>query len=148
MQRCSLASARKSAWIVVGALGVMLVGAGAVYSAPQAGIYTAEQAGRGERLFTEQCVTCHREDWAGRRSDGGPPLRGLPFTTKWGGQSILALFSTMEELMPAKHPGSLTRAQYADAVSYILKVNGLPAGSTPLPEAPAAQKRILLRFVP
>src|SRR4051812_20824001 len=118
---------------VAGAVCVMLASAIPAAQQKVPGIYTSEQAARGAKIFAEQCVTCHREDLKGRRSDGGPPLRGSQFTTKWGDQSISALFTTMEALMPAehqgspaRHPGSLTRSQYADVVSFLLKENGVP----------------------
>jgi mono/diheme cytochrome c family protein len=147
------AGKRAAVGFVAGAVGVMLASAGPAAQQGGPGIYTSEQAARGAKIFAEQCVTCHREDLKGRRSDGGPPLRGSQFTSKWGDQSISALFTTMEALMPAahqgspaRHPGSLTRSQYADAVSFLLKENGMPAGPTALPTDPDAQKKIILRF--
>lgn len=135
--------------LAAGALAALVTGMGLV-AAPAApaspGIYTVEQATRGEAIFREHCVSCHREGLAGRKSDGGPMLRGAQFTTKWGNQTIHALFATMEELMPGRHPGSLTRAQYADTVSYILKMNGMAPGPTALPSDPEAQFKVKLRF--
>jgi hypothetical protein len=34
--------------------------------------------------------------------------------------------------MPDNNPGGLSRSQYADIVSYLLQVNGMPAGTQPL----------------
>jgi len=148
---------RTRAGLVFGGLAAVLASAGLAAaqvtsqkapSTANPGIYTSEQATRGEPLFREQCATCHREDLAGRKSDGGPMLRGAQFTTKWGHQTVHALFSTMEELMPDRHPGSLTRAQYADVVSYILRMNGVPPGPKPLPVEPEAQRKVKVRFRP
>jgi hypothetical protein len=34
--------------------------------------------------------------------------------------------------MPDNNPGGLSRSQYADIVSYLLQLNGMPAGNLPL----------------
>jgi hypothetical protein len=53
---------------------------------------------------------------------------------------------TMEELMPAKHPGSLNRQGYVDVVAYILQRNGVPAGTTELPTSRRALEKLVVTF--
>jgi len=44
--------------------------------------------------------------------------------------------------MPDDKPGRLSRTQYADIVSYLLQLNGMPAGSEPLTADPKLLQRI------
>jgi mono/diheme cytochrome c family protein len=127
---------------------LLMAGMAGLQAAPggMTGIYTADQATRGAVVFKDNCAVCHGDNVQGRRSDGGAPLKGLQFTSKWGGQSLYALFSVMEELMPARHPSSLTKAQYADVVSYLFQVNGMPPGPKPMPLGPTEQKKLLVLF--
>ena len=98
------------------------------------GVYTLDQARRGEQIYKEQCTLCHRDNLLGNTIDGGPPLRGPQFTTRWQDLSIETLLVTIEELMPMSEPGSLSRQEYVDAVSFILWANELPAGKTRAPD--------------
>ncbi len=112
-------------------------------SAPAAdGIYTAEQAHRGEALYQKQCVACH-----GAALDGAgpyPPLSGDDFLTKYAGQPALPLYDMIQKLMPATNPGTLTRPEAADLLSYILSFNKFPAGKTELPSAEDGLKKIVI----
>jgi S-disulfanyl-L-cysteine oxidoreductase SoxD len=47
-------------------------------------------------------------------------------------------------LMPADHPGSLTRPEAADLLAYILSFNKFPAGKTELPSDEDSLKKIML----
>ena len=80
------------------------------------GIYALDQARRGELIYRQQCSACHRDDLLGNTIDGGPPLRGLEFTTRWQGVSVETMLSQVEELMPLKEPGSLSRQEYVDVL--------------------------------
>jgi mono/diheme cytochrome c family protein len=90
------------------------------------GVYTAAQAARGERVFEAHCVACHRE--------GGtaPVLPGERFTKSFADSTLLAVFTTIQTTMPRQAPGSLTDAEYVDAVAHLLKANGYPDGMTEL----------------
>ena len=112
------------------------------------GVYTLEQARRGERIYRQQCSACHRDDLLGNTVDGGPPLRGLPFTTRWQGLGIATLLEMVEEFMPAGAPGSLGRQEYVDVLSFVLWANGVPAGEVELPASSAALASIVLHFEP
>lgn len=134
----------------------VLLAASAAQGAGGKGIYTVQQAARGEPLYQQHCASCHQDDLTGRKVDGGPALRGREFTSRWGGLSIQALLTAMEKLMPSEHPlslvatksstGGLDRQEYIDVVSFILKVNGVPAGKRELPTSPNALKTIVVHF--
>lgn len=106
------------------------------------GVYTVEQAHRGETAYQKQCVSCH-----GAALDGVgpyPPLSGDEFLSKYEGQPVLNLYDMIQKLMPADHPGSLTRPDAADLLSYILSFNKFPAGKTELPSDEDSLKKITL----
>ena len=100
-----------------------------------AGVYTAAQANRGEQIFRTSCAKCHLTN----------RFTGRTFQQTWHGQPIHTLFERTRTAMPMDNPGSLSRAQYAAVVAYMLKLNTYPAGATELPSGEAALKRI--RFV-
>jgi hypothetical protein len=56
------------------------------------------------------------------------------------------MFFALAETMPQDAPSSLAPRDYADLLSYILKLNGMSAGDTELPVEMEALKR--LRFTP
>ena len=130
---------------------IVLVPMSATQRAPttvSSGIYTIEQAERGEQIYKQQCSLCHRDNLLGNTVDGGPPLRGPQFTTRWEGLSIETMLGTVEELMPMSTPGSLSRQEYVDVVSFILWANELPAGETELPTSADALQQIVMTFEP
>jgi mono/diheme cytochrome c family protein len=88
-----------------------------------AGIYTEEQAERGNGIFSKTCVECHT------RKD----MSGADFRLNWNGRTVFELFERIRTTMPDAAPGSMTREEYADVTSYLLKLNGMPAGSTNMP---------------
>jgi hypothetical protein len=75
------------------------------------------------------------------------PLTGPAFRARWedGKHTLDDLFFIVRSLMPNNAPGSLSKAQYADVVAYILKVNGYPAGDAELVPTAAAMKRVTLQ---
>jgi mono/diheme cytochrome c family protein len=107
------------------------------------GIYSADQAQRGSALYQKRCSACH-----GAALDGDgpyPPLSEGEFLSTYEGQPILALFDKIHTTMPADHPGSLTRPETADVVSFILSFNKFPAGKTELPSDEESLKKIQLQ---
>ena len=87
------------------------------------GVFTADQVARGERTFREVCAACHDTvEFSGGR-----------FRITWVGLTAGDLFDTIATLMPEGDPGSLSPAQYASVVAYLLDLNGYPAGETALP---------------
>ena len=93
------------------------------------GVYSAEQARRGQALYTEQCAECHTESLGGGL---GPPLSGDSFLGVWSSLSLSDLVSKIYRTMPENEIGLLTRQEAANLASYILQVNGFPAGTAEL----------------
>lgn len=86
------------------------------------GIFTMAQAERGHELFQAVCSECHdAEDW----TDNG-------FRGRWEDQSVFQLWYYINDRMPYDDPWSLSRQQVTDVLTYILDLNGLPAGETEL----------------
>jgi mono/diheme cytochrome c family protein len=95
------------------------------------GVYTQEQAKRGEAQYAEHCASCHGPDMVG--GEMAPGLTGGEFSANWNDLSLGDLFERMRISMPQNNPGSLSRAQNADILAYILFKGNYPAGSTELP---------------
>lgn len=94
------------------------------------GIYTEDQATRGMAAYTAVCATCHGPTLGGVES--APPLTGDLFNANWSGTTVADLAERIRISMPVDKPGSLSRAQLAEIVAYLLKVSGFPAGANPL----------------
>jgi mono/diheme cytochrome c family protein len=105
------------------------------------GVYTDAQADRGQASYKKTCASCHGERLQGSGAVT-PSLVGQGFLAKWTGDPISELFEQMQTTMPADHPGTLSRAQNADILAYILKANKLPSRKTELPSDPEALKQI------
>ncbi|KPJ83652.1 MAG: hypothetical protein AMS19_03580 [Gemmatimonas sp. SG8_23] len=86
------------------------------------GIFTVVQADRGEALFRSTCAECHDvEDW----TDNG-------FKGRWEDESVFQLWYYINDRMPYDDPWSLSRQEVTDVLTYILQLNGLPAGEAEL----------------
>jgi len=133
-----------SIWFVVGF--AMLAGAYTSVRAQQPksvldGIYTEAQAKRGDKVYAENCATCHGPKLAGTDT-AGPSLSGPDFTNGWKDMTAGALLSKISQDMPSNAPGTLTPEQYADVMSFVLSVNKYPAGQTELPTDANALKAV------
>ncbi|MBY0492530.1 MAG: c-type cytochrome [Gemmatimonadaceae bacterium] len=106
----------------------------AVATRDTTGVYTEEQAAAGQAVFTKTCSECHETK----------DVTGPDFRTKWKGRPVFALFEQIRTTMPDGNPGTLTREQYLSTVAYILKLNGMPAGTTPLASDSVALSAITL----
>ena len=120
--------------LLAGAIGVgvaVTVARGQPIGPPSvlAGAYTEEQAIRGQALYASLCSQCHGESLAGL--DQAPPLVGPQFNSVWDGEPLWALVSRIDTMPPDK-PGSLTRAESVELLSFMLWYNGLPFGEQPL----------------
>lgn len=116
-----------------------LAAAQAVPRTTMDGVYTTAQANEGRELWAAACQSCHN------------PHAGPPFKNKWMGRDLAALFNYTREEMPKSDPGSLSDEEYAQAIAYLLRVNGMPAGAAELPVETVALQRIRfdsLRSVP
>jgi mono/diheme cytochrome c family protein len=106
----------------------------------QAGIpptYTDSQAVRGGQWFAARCQSCHPS-----RDMSSPD-----FKVRWGGLTALDLYGIISTTMPQNEPGTLSRRAYADIVAYLMQINGLQAGSTPLAADSTALSAARLSFV-
>jgi mono/diheme cytochrome c family protein len=104
------------------------------------GVYSEPQAARGETIYTSSCASCHGDDLSG----GGqtPALAGKEFNGDWVDLSMADLFDRTHLSMPADKPGTMTPAQTADVIAYLLKKGNFPAGTADLPADPATLKTI------
>src|SRR4030095_10151360 len=93
------------------------------------GVYSTAQAERGKAVSTTPCLRCHGEDLAGNTA---PPLKGDRFQSSWGGDLIESLFTKVCDTMPPNFGTILDDQVKLDIVTYILKTNGFPAGTTEL----------------
>ena len=116
--------------------GMTAVGAGAGWAqAPKTqwdGVYSDEQSKRGAALYTQYCAICHGEDLSGGGAESVPSMTGSKFSTRWDNLTLGDLFDRMFLLMPQDAPGSLTRDQHVDILTFILAKNGFPVGKTDL----------------
>jgi cytochrome c5 len=93
------------------------------------GVYTTAQAERGKAVFSTTCLRCHGEDLGGNTA---PALKGDRFQSSWGGDAIESLFTKIRDTMPPNFGSTLEDQVKLDIVSYILQVNGFPAGASEL----------------
>ena len=106
------------------------------------GVFSADQAATGKTLFDSKCAICHGADLNG--GEMSPPLAGGAFVANWSGQTLGDLFTRIHTTMPANDPGSLSNAETATILAYILSFNKFPAGTTPLPSDDAGLSAIAL----
>ena len=95
------------------------------------GIYSEAQAKRGEEAYQQHCASCHGPDMSG--GEMAPGLAGGDFASNWNDLSVGDLFERIRISMPQNAPGSLSRAQVADILGYMLYKGSFPAGSTDMP---------------
>jgi quinoprotein glucose dehydrogenase len=95
------------------------------------GVFTEAQAARGQEAYRQACASCHLDDLLGERD--APPLAGAQFSNRWAGSTADDMLQTIRRTMPQEAPDTLGVQGYADIVSYLLKVNGSPAGAAELP---------------
>jgi hypothetical protein len=145
---------RRLAWIFVGSLwalavcvrGLDAVGLPRVQDAPvemtkstRAGVFTAAQAESGQAIYESTCLGgCHSL----------ASHRGVAFRQRWDGHPVFELYQVINEEMPKDDPGSLTADQSLQLVAYMLKLNGLPAGSDRLPTDAGTLKKIKIELPP
>ena len=67
---------------------------------------------------------------------------------RWSGKNVDDLLGRMQRSMPPTLPGSLTRAQYADLVAYLLKSNEFPSGFEALGTDSERLRQILIQRTP
>jgi mono/diheme cytochrome c family protein len=99
------------------------------------GVYSPAQATRGDGTFSSLCTGCHTAS----------SFEGGSFRV-WADTPLSELYAYLVETMPEDAPGSLTPAQYADIVAFLLKTNDMPAGKEDLKPDTAALARITIKF--
>jgi len=98
------------------------------------GVYSEEQASRGQTIFKSRCTACH--DTA--------RFTGESFIQNWAGQPMADIFALVSTTMPEDNPGSLTPQQYADILSFFLKLNGFKHGDAELTGTADALKAVTI----
>ena len=102
-----------------------------------AGVYSATQAQAGQAIFESTCLGgCHNM----------ASHKGIVFKQHFDGRVVWDLYSVILDNMPKDDPGSLTPADAAGLVAYLLKLNGVPEGKIDLPVDPAELKRIKMNL--
>jgi hypothetical protein len=96
------------------------------------GVYSRDQWMRGRDVYAGMCAGCH------------PAVThvGPVFTTSWAGKRLSDLLGFLRERMPKNDPGSLSDEDYVDVITYMLRLNGMPAGVDDLPVDSVALSRI------
>jgi mono/diheme cytochrome c family protein len=89
------------------------------------GVYTGAQAERGRATYDTACIRCHGADLAGTTA---PALKGERFLVTFGNETVDRLFLKIRDTMPPNFGTSLDDTAKIDIVTYILQVNGYPAG--------------------
>jgi alcohol dehydrogenase (cytochrome c) len=100
-------------------------GAGRGAAPPADGLFTSAQAAAGKAVYEQNCASCH-----GANVDDGeaPPLRGAGFLSKYGGKPAANLFTFVTTKMPPTSPGSLSGAEGARIIAYVLQQNNFATG--------------------
>jgi mono/diheme cytochrome c family protein len=121
---------RKKALLFAAALILPVVAGGVAWAQTSSsvldGIYTQAQAERGSTAFAQNCAACHGSGLSGNGE--APALAAAEFISNWAGLTVGDLFDRIRNTMPQDNPGKLSRTQYADILSFVLKSNGYPAG--------------------
>ncbi len=130
------------AFLLPAAAGALLSTSALAQDSTRDAIYTAQQAQAGASLYVQSCIECHGATLRG--SDAGPALVGAGFWTKWGGQSLAALYQITQSTMPVNNPNGFNSVQYANLVAFMLQQNGLPAGETAMADNAGALVAIRL----
>jgi len=118
------------------AAAIAAAAAGVVSAAQEAqtvwdGVFTEAQSKRGQAVYVDTCSNCHGAELEGM--DMSPPLAGATFGSNWNDLTMGDLAERIRISMPADRPGTMTRAQVADVMAFMLKANGFPAGESELP---------------
>lgn len=116
----------------------VLVVADTTQRSTASGVYTLEQATKGKDVFASACQSCH-----------SPTVHaGPPFRNNWFGRPLGDLFGYLRREMPKADPGTMSDEEYTLVVAYLLRINGMPTGSTPLAADSVSLHRIRLDSVP
>src|ERR1700761_2227214 len=112
-----------SIFAAAAALGAAGIWASYARAQPGSAPFTEAQARAGQPIYASRCASCHEA--------GGETARlvGPSFTDGWKSRSTRDLYTRIKTTMPFNNPGSLSEAEDASVVAYILESNGATAGS-------------------
>ena len=96
--------------------------------------------------YQRSCARCHGT--LVDNGDSAPPLRGAAFLGKYAGKPVADLFTYVSTNMPAGNPGSLTGAEYAQIIAYVLQQNNFATGRKELAPDAAALASIMFPAPP
>lgn len=102
------------------------------------GVYTRDQADRGAQVYATSCGQCHT---MGQHS-------GSRFAAAWHNRKLYDLWYIVRTTMPVDEPGGLSDEEYLDVIAYMLRLNGIPAGASPLDDDPATLKGLQIEVRP
>ncbi len=119
--------------MAAGAVLAIVAAGGPTSASAQALTYTEAQAAAGANAFRSGCSGCHGAQAQGAEA---PALFGAQFDGNWRGVPAASLYDFISQLMPADKPGSLTKDAYVSIMAHLFKLNGIPAGTAPLPIPP------------
>lgn len=106
------------------------------------GVFSDAQAARGQSAYKQSCAPCHKADLLG--DTGAPALAGPDFFSRWNGSSADDLVKTIRASMPQDAPDTLGTQTYVDLVSFLMKSNGAPGGSSELSTESPVLKQIMV----
>jgi alcohol dehydrogenase (cytochrome c) len=92
---------------------------------PREALFTSAQAAAGKAAYARNCAACH-----GPNVDDGsaPSLRGAAFLSKYAGKPASELFTYVSTKMPKGNPGTVTAAEHAQIIAWVLQQNGYATG--------------------
>ncbi len=105
--------------LMLGCANASALAQGGAAQTTRDGIFTAAQAAQGRDLYLGLCQSCHT----------AISHTGAPFKEHWVGKPLSDLMTYILTLMPKSAPGTLEPDDAALLLAYILKLNGMPAGS-------------------
>lgn len=118
------------------AVAMALVPAPAAAQGPVPDDPVVQQIDIGAQWYRARCQECHEKG----------DLTNADFQMKWSGQSAYDLYDIIQRTMPEDEPGMLTRGTYTAIVAYLMRLNGMPAGTTVLSSDTTALRAVKLSF--
>jgi|HubBroStandDraft_6_1064221.scaffolds.fasta_scaffold822524_2 hypothetical protein len=106
------------------------------------GIYTEDQAAAGQMIYASGCSVCHGKQLEGVPDEGNPALAAASFMIEWDGQTMADLVRHIHAA-PNDQPGDIDPLTGVQLAAFILDMNGVPPGKTPLSTNRADEAKIL-----